>query len=688
MQAHYQNQTGNICPEILSPRHISDLKFSDGTTAFYMRFAEEVQAEDYVVLAKKNNQYYPLLSAQQNLLTVQVPDDEDYLLIQKSACGGEQTLAPLHSHPYDAQVPIEVSPEMMNALEGWPSDQKIMDFVLVDNGADKLEKLSFIQKQSYQQLPITAGYDVLRFLYEAAANKTEDWIEKDGIWYWIDRRRIAEPCNCGMAVMSNKLHSTMGNINFLWNANSAENYSGKVVEDNFIDLPGPSEQSQWIHTLGGGVDVLLGQHGWTTLKDWNGAEPSYNIRSNIPNVEWPIKDSNQAVPSPTDYQMIKYRLHCTNTNNELPEECGCEKKINISAVMGHRSELRVNLGNGGSGKEGRGRAAVAQVAYSMEENNPHPVLIGAGTDLMEAECSRNFDTTWTDHLGGVLSSVAEMVSSASSGNWKDVLSSSSDFFDDVVSAFTTPAYVAPCGYNSTARYRNLVLASERSYKLQPNRTLNFYEVTFYKAELFGRKRFNNMVKIQTHAGLITHMFPNSASVVVGSKTIVDRNGLQSSVPIWSDPYNCCSKRYANWANSAPGDQVHWNMGDIQVWEKAELGLYFWDQIFMSDMGLGNYGRAEGPAPTDCIKPIPIPPNIVLRPKDPRVIVKHLEQELLILPMQQQLKYLLANSLGQVISSGQAEGPTERINIAPYAGQILILYMQYADQSKTQKIYLP
>ncbi len=664
------------CPDLRSMTSFSMLHYTDHEKVFF-RLDKNLE-NDLLILDAEGNAY-PYKTGE--YYDASLPLDREYAIVQRNACGQAAIVHRFDTHPYDKEVPIEVSEELMDALEGWPSTMKSKDFVRRDDGVDKMEKLSFIQKQSYSGLPLEDDFDPLAWLQSSLA-KTED----DHIPVRYDLARELEPCQCRLVITSNKYLKNKSNEYKTYDQNLAIYWDGTEEKDGALEILQQcgwpekiySERRRYHYSKGAGQYISYWQHGRPVSCKPAGAILTKLPYTNVDQIPWPITDTNALIGhAPTDYQSIDYRIQCTN--NDLPAECGCTKEVEVHYNFGHRSTIKLDIGGTGSGKSAYGHILLAGVALVTEQGSMLPTIVDAGSVAMVENCGATWDTSWVESTkkfaAGVAGLMADFLDHGSVGS---ILNNAGNTFGDLIDMMTTSVYTINCGNTLTEKY-GTIFERTRTFDLHPNKTTTFTVATYFDLMLKGKKRFNNKIEINTNAGIVTNMSPSSQSVIA-PVTYYDDQGLPYSVPHWTYPKNCCSKRYGNWLLSSPGWDPHDDLQNLQNWTESIYGVHLWDY---SGPITGNYGRREGPKPDDCDFPIDIPPSV----KQTGGKIYDSADGIIIEGADIGSRYTIYNVLGKKLGEGNVRSAREKIRTSAVSGQdhILIIHTRSYGKPLTQKI---
>jgi hypothetical protein len=394
-----------------------------------------------------------------------------------NTCGQQVVLAEFNTYPFrSGQDPIRVSDALFGHLSRYTAlkdkAQPLHTFVANLPNVTVEEKSSFLQKMIAADNPFpneSIGTIPIRYITGILDGTIDDTGGND-----------PSPCMCEFVVNqgSYAIPDAVAETNFIERVNDYSNGAWSTSRWWWESREGGNAKYQQIAT-----------DGWKE----NLGEPKGKV--------FERGASGQNSNMSPNYAKLSYTFLCVNFPAATPTECGCDKKIRVSAEYVSKVDVRATTRSGWHGKK-KAHAQVSDFAAFMVVKHNEPTVaqavevVSAGSNVFTAECEGGTAVSDVlDSVSNVVGSITSVIAAINTGQIQDIGQSSASLLGSVGGVFKVFEQIKPCTPSINAQ--NTLVQNSKEIVLKPNQPISIALLSGSRLEAGGFKSWDSHARINS-----------------------------------------------------------------------------------------------------------------------------------------------------------------------------------------------
>jgi hypothetical protein len=408
-----------------------------------------------------------------------------YELRSTNSCGQPVVLADISTYPFrSGSDQIYLSNNLYRHISAFTNQKgegvSLIDYVKNLRDVDDLEKSEFLQKYLLKGSPLPVS-SIGKVPYEEIRRVIEEQGKGGG------------PCLCEFVLNQGAFAIPDG---------IAGNQSIDPMSDNNFGSLGNASK-WWFHSNSSGPAKYhqLFTDGWKE-------------KSNSPK-RWTVEmasTSSSSNKSPF-YAKLSYTFLCVNYPSSTPEECGCEKKIRVSAGYTSEVEAKATVKNGGGGQKESYARSQDYAALLITKDNINSLndiqVLDAGVNVATANCSGGVATSAIlNQASSVIGGVVQVIKAVKTGQIDDIGAGIQTLTTSVAGVFSL--FETPVGTCEGKTGKNSLIQGGTVLTLKPNEPVSIVLLSGATMESGGRRSWDSRARVNSNFYL--------AGVLLGSNS--------------------------------------------------------------------------------------------------------------------------------------------------------------------------
>lgn len=212
--------------------------------------------------------------------------------------------------------------------------------------------------------------------------------------------------------------------------------------------------------------------------------------------------SSETTNMSPNFAKMSYTFLCVNFPAATPSECGCDKKISISAEYTSKINLRATTRSGGGlGKKKSWARASDFATLMVVKNNATTVsqaveIVQTGSNVFSSSCEGGVAAS--EVLGAaadIVGSVTSVIAAVNTGQIQDIGQSSQALIASIASTFKLFEANKPCAPSIDAV--NTLVQKSRFIVLKPNEPITVALLSGSRLEAGGQRSWDSHARIQS-----------------------------------------------------------------------------------------------------------------------------------------------------------------------------------------------